>query len=255
MKKHIMFFLFICAILFFGVFTAVADEINSNIETRITDDFDNPDTLNGKPRDFFWHVRGSKFIIEGSTECKLIQSYPDTLFTKKQAAGKDLHVLGVKGSWDRKGYNYLEVIPVKKNKDGKIEASPIALPGHVNQIGLWIWSSSYDYYVEIFLLDERGVNHRLFLGDMNYEGWRSLTTNVPTAIPQSRHNIIKNESLYLTKIVVWTRPNERVNDFACYFDNLRINTDTFIAKFDGDELSDPDEIDKIWSEGKEIQPK
>ncbi len=243
--------MFLCS----GALSVFADEITSNIETTIIDDFDNPTTLNGKDREWFWYLRGSKFAIEESLDCKLVASYPDTLFTKKQAEGKDLHVLGITGSFDRKGYNYYEVIPVKKGDDGKIQAYPIALPGIVKQIGIWVWSASFNYYVEFFLLDENGVNHRLFLNDMKFEGWKSLSVNVPTSIPQSRRSIIKNESLKLTKIVIWTRPEERVNNFYAYFDQLKVNTDTFITKFDGDELADPEEVNRVWTDGKEIQPK
>jgi hypothetical protein len=255
MKKQTLICIFICIFLCSGALSALADEISSNFETVVIDDFDSPTTLNGKDRAWFWYLRGSKFAVEESLDCKLVETYPDTLYTKKQAEGKDLHVLGVKGSFERKGYNYFEVIPVKKGDDGKIQASPIVLPGIVRQIGLWVWSSNYNYYIEIFLTDENGVNHRLYLSDMNYEGWKSMTTNVPTSIPQTKRNILKNESLKLTKIVIWTRPNERVTDFYAYFDQLKVNTDTFLTKFDGDELTDPEEVNRVWTDGKDIQPK
>jgi hypothetical protein len=45
-----------------------------------------------------------------------------------------------------------------------------------------------------------------------------------------------------------------VNNFSAYFDQLKVNTDTFIVKFDGDELADPEEANRIWTEGKAIQP-
>lgn len=253
MKKHgLLIFIFICLGLSFGL--VFADEINQNIETVIIDDFDNATTLKGANRQWFWYVRGSKFIIEDSLEWKLVRGYPDTLYSKKQAEGKDLHILGIKASFDRKGYNYLEVIPVTKDKNGKIVAKPIELPGMVKSIDLWVWGANFNYYIEVFLLDSRGINHRLFLGDLNFEGWKNLSVNIPSYIPQSRRYIPKREALYLTKIVIWTRPNERVNDFYVYFDNLKVNTDTFISKFDGDELADPEELEKLWNEGKAIQP-
>jgi hypothetical protein len=255
MKKQTLFFIFMCIFLGSGALTVVADEVSSNIETKIIDDFDSSTTLNGKDREWFWYLRGSKFAIEDTLECKLVPAYPDTLYTKKQAEGKDLHVLGIKGGFERKGYNYLEIIPVKKDEEGKIKSYPIPLPGMVKQVALWVWSGDFNYYIEVFVEDENGVNHRLYLGDMNFEGWKSLIVNVPSAIPQSRRSIIKNKALLLTKIVIWTRPQERVNDFSAYFDQLKVNTDTFITKFDGDELADPEEVNRIWTEGQDIQPK
>lgn len=251
-KQLLLLLLFISAGAVIGI--VGADEINENIETVVVDDFDSATTLKGSQRAWFWYLRGSKFAVEESLDCKLIEGYPDTLFTKKQAEGKDLHVLGIKGSFNRKGYNYFEVIPVTKDESGKIVSRPIELPGLVKTIDLWVWGSNFDYYIEIFLLDSRGVNHRLKLGELTFEGWKNLSVKVPSYIPQSRRYIPKHEALYLTKIVIWTRPNERVNDFFVYFDHLKVNTDSFISKFDGDEMAEITEVERMWSEGLAIQP-
>jgi len=253
MKKQLLIILILLSAFFvFGLL--FADAYVENIETKVVDDFDSAETLNGQPRQWFWYVRGSKFIDQKELEWKLVPGYPDTLFSKRQAEGKDLHILGIKGSFNRKGYNYLEVIPVSKNEKGEIDSHPIELPGKVKTIDLWVWGSNFNYYIEVFLLDSRGINHRLMLGDLTFEGWKNLSVQVPTYIPQSRRYIPKHEALYLTKLVIWTRPNERVRDFYVYFDHLKVNTDTFITKFDGDELGDLQEVNRLWEEGTSIQP-
>jgi hypothetical protein len=255
MKKQIFLYcLFFCLFTIFGARIGTADEKVQNMETVIIDDFDNDTTLKGKPREWFWYVRGSKFVVEESLNWKLVPAYPDTLFSKKQVEGKDLRVLGIQGSFDRKGYNSYEVIPVTKDDKGKIIPRSIELPGKVKAIDLWVWGSNFNYYIEVYLLDSRGVNHRLFLGDLTFEGWKNLSVSVPESIPQSRRYIPKHEALYLTKLVIWTRPDERVNDFYVYFDHLKVNTDTFISKFDGDEMADIDEVNRMWKDGKSIQP-
>jgi hypothetical protein len=254
MKKQTLLVLLLMGMfLGLGAAAALADEIASNIETRIIDDFDNADTLNGKPREWTWFVRGSKFIDPASLEWKLVDGYPNTLYTKKQAEGKELRILGIKGSFQRKGYNYYEIIPVKKDDKGNWVPRPIELPGLVKTIDMWVWGSGFNYDLEVFVLDSRGVNYSLKLGNLQFEGWKSLSVAVPSYIPQSRRYIPKREALYLTKIVIWTTAEERVNDFYVYFDQLKVNTDTFISKFDGDELADPEEINKLWTEGKNFK--
>jgi len=66
----------------------VADENVENLETVVVDDFDSEATLKGTEREWFWYVRGSKFVVQDALDWKLVEGYPDTLFTKKQAEGK-----------------------------------------------------------------------------------------------------------------------------------------------------------------------
>ncbi|MBN2353961.1 MAG: flagellar filament outer layer protein FlaA [Spirochaetales bacterium] len=249
-NRRIPLLVFMCVFLSLCAAAAVADEVATNIETKIIDDFDSSTTLNDKPRAWSWFVRGSKFIDPAVLDWKLVEGYPDTLYTRKQAEGKDLHILGIKGSFLRKGYNYYEVIPVTKDDKGNWIPRPIELPGIVKSIDLWVWGSGFNYNIEVCVVDSRGVNHNLQMGSILFEGWKSLSVNVPSYIPQSRRYIPKREALYLTKIVIWTSADERVNDFYVYFDQLKVNTDTFISKFDGDELADPEEINKLWTGGE-----
>ena len=117
-NQRLLFSIFVSVIFILNAAAAAADEVSSNIETKIIDDFDNANTLNGKPRDWTWFVRGSKFVDQSVLDWKFVEGYPDTLYTRKQAEGKDLHILGIKGSFLRKGYNYYEIIPVKKDDKG-----------------------------------------------------------------------------------------------------------------------------------------
>jgi len=51
---------------------------------------------------------------------------------------------------------------------------------------------------------------------------------------------------------MWTKPSENVAGFNIYLDQLKILTDTFVTRFDGDDLADPMKVQEIWSnaEGK-----
>jgi hypothetical protein len=48
------------------------------------------------------------------------------------------------------------------------------------------------------------------------------------------------------KIVLWTKPTERVNGFFVYFDELKVETDMYRPPFDGEELRDPEFVRQVW---------
>jgi len=54
--------------------------------------------------------------------------------------------------------------------------------------------------------------------------------------------------LSLVRFVIRTSPNERVDSYVVYFDHLKILTDLYRERFDGDILAD--RTKQIWSSGK-----
>jgi hypothetical protein len=214
-----------------------ADERTENLVSRILDDFDNPDQNK-------WVIRGSKFVTEGFPKSASPTSWPSALYGSN-SEGNDYKVLGVNAKFDRKGYNYIELIPDVRNEKGEFTGIPI--PGRCKMIDLWAWGSNYDYYAEAHITDYRGITHVLPLGNLNYEGWRNLKVRIPNYIPQGRSYIPKMKQLSLAKIVVWTRPSEKVDNYYIYFDQIKVLTDIFISRFDGDELAETKKVEEIWS--------
>ena len=199
-----------------------------------------------------------------------------------------LYCMGITTSFTRKGYNYIEIMPAREydseedvrefiegrdeesdivftkcdrkwvedhdkiiytDQEGKEWVSkPIVFEGRIKALSMWVWGSNYDYYLEAHLEDHRGIVHVLPLGDLNFEGWKNLTIEVPGAIPQSARYIPKLQRLKLVKIILWTRPSERVGSFYIYIDQIKILTDLFETRYDGDELENPEKIQEIWGE-------
>ncbi|MBN2050813.1 MAG: flagellar filament outer layer protein FlaA [Spirochaetales bacterium] len=236
--------LFLCLLLLFGVLLPVfvtADEVTENLESRILESFD-PET-----RTTDWYVRGSKFITEDYPKITYADAWPEALFGRNRDEN-ELQVLGVNAKFDRMGYNYLEFIPVKEGEDGELEANPIPIPGRAKQIDLWIWGSMYDYYMEVHISDYRGVVWVIHLGSINYRGWRNLRADIPHYIPQSETYVPHRQGLALEKLVLWTKPTERVADFYMYIDQIKILTDMFESRFDGDDLTWPEKMEEMWGE-------
>ncbi len=237
--------LLICLMLLLSLLLPVgvlADSQTVNLESKILETFD-PGT---KTTD--WLVVGSKFTTKGYPKQVYTKAWPEALYGAN-LENKDYQVLGIHVKWDRKGYNNIEIIPVKKDDKGNIVPNPIPIPGDVKNLDLWVWCSRYDYYMDVHLRDADGVVHVLRLGSLNAVGWKNLSTNIPGYIRQRAVHVPFLKSLELVKLVIWTKPEERVNDYYVYIDQIKVLTDMFITRFDGDSLASPTSIQKVW-EGK-----
>jgi hypothetical protein len=87
----------------------------------------------------------------------------------------------------------------------------------------------------------------LDLGAINFAGWRNLRVQIPTYISQSVQYVPQLKTLELVKLVLWTRPSERVDGFWVYLDQIKVFTDVFESPFDGEGLADPERIDELWN--------
>lgn len=233
----------------------IAQDNTENLQSRIIERFDDPagTDLYGSRQNFRWIVRGSKFITEGYPEFSWVETYPDALYNRNNPIPPDVtpRALGVHAAFDRQGYNYLEFIPVADENDENGDPIPqgIEIPGVVKNIDFWVWGSNYDYYVELHLQDYRGISHVLRVDDINFRGWQNLSVNVPSSIPQNVQYVPERKGLQLVKIVLWTTPRENVSGFYVYLDQIKVFADMFLQPFDGEVLSDPDEIENLWTQG------
>jgi hypothetical protein len=216
-----------------------------------------------------------------------VNTWPQALHGRNKE-GKPFYSLGFTTSFTQQGYNYVEIIParefdpqvdIREFLEGKDDESdvvltkcnkkyvsdkdkimyidpegknwvsaPIVFAGRVKALSVWVWGSNYNYYLEAHLEDYRGITHVLPLGDLTFEGWRNLTVELPGSIPQSSQYIPKTQRLKLVKFMLWTRPDERVSNFYVYMDQIKIITDLFETRYDGDELEEPETIQEIWGE-------
>jgi hypothetical protein len=226
---------------------AVADEFTRNYVSKVLESFDRPGKIT-------WVVRSSDVKPPDKIpEFTFIKVWPDQVYgTNKENA--ELWSMAIHGGFNRKAYNYIEIVPVdpsKKGPDGLPEPKPIQIPGRVQMIDLWVWGANYNYWLDVHLQDYRGVDHVLHLGSLQFAGWRNLSVTVPGSIPQASPYIPRLRGLVITKLVLWTRPDAPVDGFYMFLDDLKVLTDLFETRFDGDELADPDYLNELWSAGKQ----
>ncbi len=196
-----------------------------------------------------WIVQGSKFVTQGFPEFKLVKTWPEAVYGRNKE-NRDLFAMGIHSKFDRKGYNYIEIIPAEKDSAGNLIPKAIPIPGKVKRMDVWVWGSNYNYTMDIFLRDYRGIDHVLHLGSLMFEGWKDLSVTVPGSIPQARRYIPQYQGLELTKLVIWTAPDEKVDDYWVFVDELTILTDMYVRPFDGEDLGDPDYLNQLWQASK-----
>jgi hypothetical protein len=234
-----------------AVLSVQADDKTVSLESRVLESF------NGDSG-YVWRADASKFTTkkDGDAYPKVayVTAWPNALYGNNRE-GATLKSLGVWGRFDRQGYNWIDVFPVAKDAEADAPPVEIPIPGRAHMLDMWIWGSNFNYYMEAYVRDFKGVVHVIDLGDLNFEGWKNLRINIPENIPQSKNTLPKRQGLTLVKFRIWTRPAERVDDFQIYFDQVKILTDTFETLFDGNDLADPVRVQEIWTAGASNQGK
>jgi hypothetical protein len=260
MKQHIARTLCLALVLLTlsGGVKLFADENTVNLESVVVQNFDDPAS---QP----WFVIGSKFSTPGFPMLSYVKAWPTAVYGTSPK--DDIRALGIAMLFDRKEYNWVDIVPGKKSGEGDkvtYEATELPLPGRVKMIDMWVWSANFDYYLEAYVRDYKGLVYAIPMGDLNFVGWKNLRINVPSNIPQFRKTLPRKESLTLVKFRIWTRPTESVASFTTdpaatpdekavkvYLDNIKVLTDTFETLFDGDQLSDPNNaaVKDAWGSG------
>ncbi|TFG82923.1 MAG: hypothetical protein E4H20_06690 [Spirochaetales bacterium] len=235
---------------------AFADDSTVTLESVIVQSFDDADA---QP----WFVIGSKFATAGYPKLAYVNTWPIAL-QGANPSDKNLKSLGIAMLFDRKEYNWVDIVPGTKTGSGEsISYAPreLDLPGRVNSVNMWIWSGNYDYYIEAYIRDYTGIVHVVPMGNLSHIGWKNFRANLPSNIPQSKKYLPKRETLTLVKFRIWTRPTEVVAaptrpdapqyEKAIYFylDHFKVLTDTFESLYDGDSLTDPKFMNDVWGSG------
>jgi hypothetical protein len=197
----------------------------------------------------FIHFETDKDGKVSSPRIAYVNSWPLALHGSNPKNKDELRVLGVKASFDRKEYNTIKLVPFK-TVDGQEVQTKIPLPGRVKNLDVWVWGSGYNFHLYAYVEDYKGIPYKLDLGSLDFEGWRNLRTNIPDNVPQSQSYLPKHLGLSLLCFIVETNPNERVDSFQIFFDQVKVLTDLFESLYDGDGLASGDAFASSSTEGK-----
>lgn len=212
------------------------------VETFIVDDFDNKGEKNVYQQmagceQWSWNIQTSRFIDSdnGYPKMDYFEGQPNSLKALNKDKESTPKVLGVKTSYQRKGENWFEIYP---EVDGK--AYEIPFVGTATQIDFWVWGANYLYFIDLLVRDADGRVHTLPAGNLAFNGWRNIVVTVPGYIRQHSRLRSGPSSMTFVGFRVRTDPNEYVDDFNIFFDQLKYTTNTLSTIFDGYELKDID---------------
>lgn len=153
--------------------------------------------------------------------------------------------LGVTLKYNRQGYRLTELYPLEPSEDGKFRKTPIPFKGKVRQVDFWVWGSNFDYFMEMVLVDFRGVEHRLDVGSIRHVGWKNFVVQMPNNIPQDVVTIPSGRPLSLVKFAIWSNPKERVSGATFYIDHVKYLADVYEELFDGYRLGNPQYVESL----------
>lgn len=233
-------FLIAVVVLVFSVFLmpVAAQSRSVNYETYIVDDFDNPDTA-----DWTWKAFGSKFVTDGFPIIKTFDGMPNAIRVMQTKQDKTYKMLGLEVKFDRKGDNWVDIVPMNKDSSGNEVTFEIPFKGRVTRLDLWVWGAHYNYQLEILVRDCTGRVHTLPVGLVNHEGWTNMSVNVPSAIQQQSSYLNGVQQMSFVAFRIRTMPTERVDNFYIFFDQFKALTDTYLPSYDGFELVGTDFTD------------
>lgn len=211
---------------------AVAQPSSRAIETFVVDSFDN----NGE-HEWTWNIQTSAFVDADNGYPKLdyFDGQPNSLRILNDNPDAQPKVLGAEIAYKRKGENWFEIYP---EKDGK--AYEIPFKGTVTQIDFWIWGANYLYYIDLLVRDADGRVYTLPAGNLAYNGWKNVIVTVPSYIRQRSRLRTGPRTMMFVGFRIRTDPDEYVDKFDIFFDQLKYTTNTLSNVFDGYELQNVD---------------
>lgn len=178
---------------------------------------------------------------EGYTTTRLFEGGPAgkvPVEEEKDLNIPDRFVLGTRVDFLRRGYTSFTLSPVR----------PIPIEGITKTISVWAVGRNYNHTLNVIIQDFFGRRYELFMGKLNFQGWKKLTVAVPPQSADGRSGIVQRNYHYNNqmgiKIVgfrVAVDPMEAIGSYYFYLDDLRAVTDLF-----AEENRDPDDMVDAW---------
>jgi hypothetical protein len=185
--------------------------------------------------DGFWYSTMSS--DEGYTISRLFEGGPEGKEPIPEEEGLDIpdkHVLGVRVDYLRRGYNSFTIRPIR----------PIPVEGITKTVSVWVVGRNFNHTLKLLVQDYSGKNYELFMGRLNFQGWKKLTVAIPPqsvagGIPQRTYHYNNQMGLKIIGFRVECDPLEAYGNYYIYFDDLRAVTDLFAENDrDADDMAD-----------------
>ena len=148
---------------------------------------------------------------------------------------EDTKVLGVKVEFFKRGINSFYITA----------ARPIPIEGVTKTVSMWVCGRNMGHQLWLLVQDYNGNNFEIWMGSLEFSGWKKLTTAIPPS-PDGEHGIIQSSvyhgdrpGLRIVGFRVDCNPMEARGAFYMYMDVLRAVTDLYdMENRDEDDMSD-----------------
>lgn len=147
----------------------------------------------------------------------------------------DSKVLGIRVDFMHRGHQSFELKPVR----------PIPIEGVTKTVSIWVAGRNNNHVLTLLVQDFFGRSYELYVGKLNFSGWRKMSVAVPPS-PDGVRGIVQadprygsNPGLRIVGFRVDCDPMESYGSYYIYFDDLRAVTDLYaFENRDKDDLPD-----------------
>jgi hypothetical protein len=187
--------------------------------------------------DGFW--RSSMSSDEGYTTTRLFAGGPASKEPIPEEEGMEIpdkYVLGTRIDYLRRGYNTFTIYPIR----------PIPIEGITKTISMWIVGRNFNHDLKILIQDFFGKNYEIYMGKLNFQGWKKITVAVPpqsedgvNGVTQRSYHYNNQMGIRIMGFRIECDPLEAFGNYYIYFDDLRAVTDLFAENNrDADDMAD-----------------
>ena len=149
---------------------------------------------------------------------------------------QDKYVLGTRIDFIHRGYTSFTLYPVR----------PIPIEGITKTVSVWVAGRNYNHELVLLIEDFFGRPFELYMGKLNFQGWKKLTVAIPpqaenglNGIVQRNYHYNNNLGIKITGLRIDVDPWEAFGSYYVYFDDMRAVTDLFAEdNRDADDLPD-----------------
>jgi hypothetical protein len=176
---------------------------------------------------------------EGYTQSRLFLGGPEGKEPIPDEEGMDIsdqYALGVRVDYLRRGHNSFFVHPIR----------PIPIEGITKTVSVWVIGRNFNHDLTLLIQDFFGRNYEIYMGRLNFQGWKKLTVAIPPQSGDGVNGITQRSYHYNNRMGIkilgfWINcdPVETYGTYYVYFDDLRAVTDLFAERNrDSDDMAD-----------------
>ena len=185
----------------------------------------------------YWY--SSMSSDEGYTMSRLFSGGPAAKEPIPDEEGLDIpdeYVLGTKVDYLRRGYNTFTIRPIR----------PIHIEGITKTVSMWVVGRNFNHEIVLLIQDFFGRNYEIYMGRLNFQGWKKLTVAIPPQSPDGVNGVNQRSYHYNNQMGIKIMgfrihcdPLEAYGSYYVYFDDLRAVTDLFAENNrDSDDMVD-----------------